>query len=169
MLTLEAQGDPFEDLLKFVKAIVAPGQNEKRAIEDAVRAGFAENFNNESGGNNRRWKILAPLTKVDRRRRGFPVEHPILVRTGGYRASFTVSGSSNSLVEEESTGSEWIMYVGSSDKRRILEYGGITTIQGRQVYVPPRPATILSDQAESNIASVIERVIAQIEDRTLFG
>lgn len=169
MLTLEAQGDPFEDLVKFVKAIVAPGQNEKRAIEDAVRAGFAENFNNESSGNNKRWRILAPRTNIDRQRRGFPTVHPILVRTGSYRASFTVAGSANSLVEEESSGGEWTMYVGSSDNRHILEFGGTTIIQGKQVYVPPRPATILSDQAESNIASVIERVIAQIEDRTLFG
>jgi len=169
MLSLEAQGDPFESLVDFVKAIVAPGQNEKRAIEDAVRAGFAENFNNESSGNNQRWKPLAGRTNADRSRRGFPTEHPILVRTGGYRASFTVMGATNSLSEVESTGSDWTLYVGSSSNRHILEFGGTTIIQGKQVYVPPRPATLLSDQAESNIASVIERVIAQIEDRTLDG
>ena len=167
MLNLEAQGDPFESLVNFVKAIIAPGQNEKRSIEEAVRAGFAANFNNESSGNGNDWKPLAPKTNADRRKRGFPTTHPILVRTGSYRASFTVPGSANSLVEEESTGSEWTMYVGSSDNRRILEFGGITIIDDHEVYVPPRPATILSDQAESNIASVIERVIAQIEDRTL--
>jgi phage gpG-like protein len=167
MLNLEATQDPFEALVNFVKAIVNPGQNEKRSIEEAVRAGFAENFANESSGNGDEWKPLAPKTNIDRRKRGFPTQHPILVRTGRYRASFTVPGSANSLVEEESTGSEWTMYVGSSDNRRILEFGGITIINDHEVYVPPRPATILSDQAESNIASVIERVIAQIEDRTL--
>lgn len=169
MLSLEAQGDPFESLVEFVKNIVNPGQNEKRSIEEAVRAGFAENFANESSGDGEKWNPLAGRTNADRQRRGFPTEHPILVRTGGYRASFTVPGSANSLVEEESTGSEWTMYVGSNDSRHILEKGGTTIIQGKQVYVPPRPATILSDQAESNIASVIERVIAQIEDRTIYG
>jgi hypothetical protein len=167
MLSLEAQGDPFESLVNFVKAIVAPGQNEKRAIEEAVRAGFAENFANESSGDGSSWTALAGRTNVDRQRRGFPTVHPILARTGRYRAGFTVIGAPNSLSEEESNGSDWTLYVGSSDERRILEKGGTTIIQGKQVYVPPRPATILSDQAESNIASVIERVIAQIEDRTL--
>lgn len=167
MLNLEAQGDPFESLVNFVKAIVNPGQNEKRAIEEAVRAGFAENFANESSGDGEKWNPLAGRTNADRQRRGFPTEHPILVRAGGYRASFTVMGAPNSLSEVESTGSDWTLHVGSSDERRILEKGGTTIIQGKQVYVPPRPATILSDQAESNIASVIERVIAQIEDRTL--
>lgn len=169
MLSLDADKDPFETLVSFVRAIVAPGQNEKRSIEEAVRAGFAANFANESSGDGSSWTALAGRTNVDRQRRGFPTVHPILVRTGSYRASFTVPGSTNSLVEEESTGSEWTMYVGSSDNRRILEFGGVTIIQGEQVYVPPRPATILSDQAENNIASVIERVIAQIEDRTLDG
>ena len=169
MLNLEAQGDPFESLVNFVKAIIAPGQNEKRAIEEAVRAGFAENFANESSGDGSSWTALAGRTNVDRQRRGFPTVHPILVRTGGYRASFTVPGSTNSLAEVESSGGEWTMYVGSSDNRRILEFGGTTIIQGKQVYVPPRPATLLSDQAQDNIASVIERVIAQIEDRTLDG
>ncbi len=169
MLNLEATQDPFESLIQFVKAIVAPGQNEKRVIEEAVRAGFAENFANESSGDGSSWAALAPRTNVDRQRRGFPTVHPILARTGGYRASFTVMGAPNSLSEVESSSDGWTLYVGSSDRRRILEKGGTTIIQGKQVYIPPRPVTLLSDQAESNIASVIERVIAQIEDRTLDG
>lgn len=169
MINLEAQGDPFESLIQFVKAIIAPGPNETRSIEEAVRAGFAENFANESSGDGSSWTALAPRTNVDRQRRGFPTVHPILARTGGYRASFTVMSASNSLAEVESSGDGWTLYVGSSDRRRILEKGGTTIIQGKQVYIPPRPATLLSDQAESNIASVIERVIAQIEDRTLDG
>lgn len=168
MLSLEATKDPFESLVAFVRQVVNPGQAEINKVGDAVRLGFQENFSGEKEGDGSRWQPLAPKTQVQRQHLGFAQQHPILVRTGSYRASFVQRGGVDHIEEFTSTGDGWSLVVGSRDRRAgILEYGGNTVINGHVVYVPPRPVRFLSETAEQRITNTLEYMLEQIRARTV--
>lgn len=168
MLILEAQGDPFESLVVFVRQIVNPGSNEMNKVGDAVRLGFQENFSGEKEGDGSKWQPLAPRTQAQRHYLGFAQQHPILVRTGSYRASFVQRNGPDHIEELTTTGDGWELVVGSRDRRAgLLEYGGNTVINGHVVYVPPRPVRFLSEQAEQRITSTLEYMLEQIRARTV--
>ena len=159
MLTLEAQGDPFEDLLKFVKAIVAPSQAEQQQVSAAVREGWRDNFTSESSGDGRAWAALKPGTVLDRIRSGYGAR-PILVRTGHLRGSLLNPGAANSYEQAQTTGDGWQLVIGTEDAKAIFHEQGTARI-------PARPFIALSDGAEQRVISALDTLIAQIEARIL--
>ena len=146
-----------DDLTHFVDRITNPTAQITSQIEDAVRAGFAENFANESAGGVA-WEELAAYTMLDRLNKGFPAAHPILVRTGDYRASFVDSGDPDALSDYFVTGDGWALKIGSNDSRVDDLEGGTSG----PPTIPARPATILSAASENNVFDVIERLLASL-------
>lgn len=162
MLNLEATQDPFEALVNFVKAIVAPTKSEQEAISAAVRQGWGENFAGERSGDGRSWAALRPGTVRSRILGGYPGAHPILVRTGHLRASLLNAGAADSYEQAQSTGNEWQLVVGTEDAKAIFHEQGTARM-------PARPFIALSDQAEQRVVSALDGLIAQIEARILDG
>lgn len=145
-----------DDLARFVDRLSNPTPQFTAQIEDAVRAGFAENFATESAGGTP-WEQLAFDTMLDRVVHGFPAAHPILVRTGDYRASFTDRQDANAFMEFAATGDGWTMDIGSSDSR-------MEELEGGTRLIPARPAAVLSTTAQNNVFAVLERLITQLEN-----
>lgn len=160
MLNLEATQDPFESLIQFVKAIVAPTKAEQDALGAAVRQGWGENFAGERSGDGRSWAALKPGTVLDRIRSGYGGAHPILVRTGHLRASLLSAGASDSYEQTQASGNEWQLVVGTEDAKAIFHEQGTARM-------PARPFIALSDQAEQRVISALDGLIAQIEARIL--
>mgnify|MGYP000870163905 FL=1 len=159
MLNLEANKDPFESLVAFVKAIVAPTKTEQDALSAAVRQGWGENFAGERSGDGRSWAALKPSTVLDRLRSGYGAR-PILVRTGHLRASLLSPGATDSYEQAQASGNEWQLVVGSEDAKAIFHEQGTARM-------PARPFIALSDQAEQRVVSALDGLIAQIEARIL--
>lgn len=120
-------------------------------IDAAVRSGMGENFAGESSAAGP-WAELADSTQRQRSALGYSPAHPILVRTGDYRAAFVSAGSSDHAVLFERTGEGWRVVIGSEDKRVPWLEGGTRTI-------PARPATLLEGRAEDRIGRVIDAIM----------
>ena len=159
MLNLEANKDPFESLVAFVKAIVAPTKTEQDALSAAVRQGWGENFAGERSGDGRSWAALKPSTVLDRLRSGYGAR-PILVRSGHLRGSLLNAGASDSYEQAQVSGNEWQLVVGTEDTKAIFHEQGTARM-------PARPFIALSDQAEQRVVSALDTLIAQIEARLL--
>ena len=165
---LTADKDPFAELVKFIDRIGHPTEAEQRIVSEPVRAGFAENFAGEHNGVGEPWPQLSALTNADRERQGYPREHPMLVRRGVLKASWTELGRSDHVEDLEVDGSGWSLFVGTSNERaRLQEFGGTTRIRGREAIIPPRSVGILSDRVEGNIGSGIEQMIESINAQLL--
>ena len=145
-----------DDLTRFIERIANPTPQFTASIEDAVRVGFAANFASESAGG-APWESLAFETMLDRAVHGFPAAHPILVRTGDYRASFVDRQNPDAYSEYVVTGDGWTLEIGSSDSR-------VQDLEGGTQRIPARPATMLSSDAENNVFATIERLISQLEN-----
>lgn len=180
-ITLQADRNPFDALIEFVNRVENPGSGERAKVATAITRGFAENFSTEGGAAGQPWPVLAPRTVAVRQRLGWAGEHPMLVRTGSYRASWVESGAPGHVELFEKTGAGWLMDVGSEDERaRILNEGGVTDIApwqigrdgqyhfvggARAVYVPPRPVNDLGAKAESGLGDVLDFVVDEIAKR----
>jgi phage gpG-like protein len=144
-----------DDLARFIDKLSNPTPQITNRIEDAVRVGFAENFATESAGGTP-WEQLAPFTNADRVKKGFPAAHPILVRTGDYRDSFTDRNNPDAFMDFAATGDGWAMDIGSSDSR-------VEELEGGTSRIPARPAAVLSPAAQNNVLDEIERLIISME------
>lgn len=137
---------------------LSPTNSDMAAVSEVIRRGIAENFANESAGDVAPWQQLSPRTVIERINQGYPGDHPILVRSGGYRDSFTNPSAPGHVEDISVTASGFLIEVGSSDDRAdILEYG-----LGN---IPERPVTILSSVFEDEIGVAFESVLS----RLLFG
>lgn len=137
---------------------LSPTNSDMAAVSEVIRRGIAENFANESAGDAGPWQQLAPRTVIERINQGYPGDHPILVRSGAYRDSFTNPSAPGHVEDISVTASGFLVEVGSTDDRaEILEYG-----LGN---IPERPVTILSSAFEDEIGNAFESVLA----RLLFG
>jgi phage gpG-like protein len=68
-------------------------------VAQAARAAFADAFRSEGATTDAgAWPQLADATVAERRRLGFPPDHPILQRTGRLRRSLTLPGSEHLYV-----------------------------------------------------------------------
>lgn len=147
------QLDEFLDRLENIPRRMA-GQDEP--IRAAIRRGFLLNFERESAGNGPGWAALADATNDERQRLGYPREHPILVRSGSYKASF-VDANAEGHVEAQ----------GVSDTILLIEEGSgdirVGTLELGWVNIPPRPVLGLNFVAEDEIGDEI----ADILDRLL--
>lgn len=160
MLNLEATQDPFEALVNFVKAIVAPTKAEQDAISAAVRQGWSENFAGERSGDGRSWAALKPFTVRERILRGYPGAHPILVQSGRLRSSLLNPGAQDGYEQAQTSADGWTLILGTETPYALDHELGA----GR---IPARPFIALSDQAEQRIVSALDGLIAQIEARIL--
>jgi len=134
---------------------------DQATVASAINRGFADNFRNEQAGDEAPWLSLRPFTIAQRKKKGFG-PGPILVQTGQYRDSFVKRSSPGHVEKFTGTRTGWRLESGSQDYRvGTLEYGG-TNSMGR--FVPPRPASFLSDASEERvfdaIDSIVDRVIA---------
>lgn len=159
MLSLEAQGDPFESLVEFVKALLKPDQAEQQQVSNAVREGWRENFSGQRSGDGQSWAALKPSTIRERLAGGYPAG-PILVRSGHLRASLLNRGASDSYEEVQTTGDGWTLLVGTEDRKAIFHEIGTSKM-------PARPFIALSDAAEQRVISALDSLVAQIEARIL--
>lgn len=158
-LEIIAEGEPLAGLQRFVDRLARPGNAERRKVADAIRQAYQANFSAE-GSAAGPWRPLRPFTIAERRRKGFPGAHPILVQTGRMRDSFVRAGAPNH-VDRFTAGLEgWSLEVGSaSELARKHEFG--------EEKVPARPITPLTDQAQRRISDVLDYVIAQMERQAL--
>jgi len=159
MFTLTLQRNTVgEDLLRLVDRISSPGSSQKRSISDAIRRSFQDNFTRQQSGGGA-WPALAPSTVLDRQKKGFAGSNPILVRTGGLRASW-VSEGSNHYSSVRSSGGQTVYEEGSQHPLAQFHEAGTSRI-------PARPVSLLGDSQEQRIVDVIEFMILQIEQNTL--
>lgn len=159
MIQLIPPDRPFADLEAFMRRIERPGNAEVRKVADAIRQGYAENFSREgsaAGG----WRALAEATVAERRRLGFPGEHPILRRSGALRASFIQPGATDHVEEFQPVPGGWDLLVGSESEIALFQEFGTSRI-------PPRPISPLTEAAQERIGAVIDYVIQQMEYQTL--
>jgi hypothetical protein len=141
--------DRFFDRLERLPRLLA---DDDEPIRESIRRGFALNFEREAEGNGRPWSDLAESTNEERIRQGYPPEHPILVRSGSYRASF---------VEEFAEGH--VSAQGVSDVRLLIEEGSgdirVGTLELGWVNIPPRPVLGLHQVARDEIGDEIDALI----------
>ena len=149
VLTLRIYNIRFDPIEQFLDHLSRPTLRELRGVEQAVRKGFANNFNSQ-GPQGRAWAALAPFTQRQRARQGFNPTSPILIRTGRYQRSFTRVGGYTEL-SYLANGGGWEFSVGSSDPRAdALDYGA------RARNLPARPVRLLDFAAERGVAAALE-------------
>lgn len=104
-------------------------------ITTPVREGFADNFARERGGPGLdAWARLAKQTEDEREILGFPRSHPILVRTGQYRASWTQRSHLNHFERKHrASGNRLLILVGSLDPRVPTLEGGFESMPAHLV------------------------------------
>lgn len=157
MITLRlAQNTIADDLDKLIRRIANPGPRQTRSIGDAIRRGFQDNFTTEGSASGQPWRPLAQQTIQQRIELGFAGEHPILVRTGRYRASFVQLGAPGQYESIRRTGGSLIVEEGSDDER--ADDLGLGTFR-----IPPRPVTELGPRSEKRIMDTIDFMIDQLE------
>lgn len=155
MLNLTARVNPFTDITKLIARLNAATSTDTEPVTQAIREGFAENFAGERSGTGRSWAALRPTTVLDRIRHGYGGSHPILVRTGSLRDSYTAQGS-DSVNEFTPDGSGWVLAVGSRHRVAIFHERGTSRMVAR-------PVTELSPQRENTIADRVQEMIERIE------
>jgi hypothetical protein len=124
-------------------------------VADVIRDGFAANFEAERAGNGAPWATLAARTQAERRRLGFPPEHPILVRTGDYRRSFVDRNNPDHIEESTTAGDRWTLAVGSQDYRVAWHERGTGIM-------PARSALEMDQAHQERIAQALETMVGAI-------
>lgn len=150
-----------EALAEFFDGLAqrGPGHANERKIADAVRQGIATNFTGQRAGDTGAWPPLAPRTVQQRKALGFAGSRPILVRTGGYRATLTSAGDPAHVAQFAiSAHLGWFLRIGSSDRRAKWHEGGTPKM-------PARPALLLGQTAEKRIGDTLDYVLQQLEPK----
>jgi hypothetical protein len=134
-------------------AQTGPGAANVAKVAGAVRQGLQENFTIEGAASGARWAPLAARTVKQRRKLGFAGAHMILVRTGGYRASFGQPGAPGHVSEFAASGGRWTWREGSEDYRAKWHELGTPKM-------PARPVTrAISTAAENRIQSTFDFIL----------
>jgi hypothetical protein len=151
--------DAFDGVAHMLDRLRNLSNADQANVADAINRGFGSNFDNQQAGDEAPWISLALATVRQRAKRGFGPT-PILVQTGKYRDSFEKRGADGHVEKFRGTRTGWILESGSQDERvGILEFGG-TNSTGR--FVPPRPASFLSDVAEGRVFDVLNSITDRI-------
>lgn len=157
MISLQPTAESLHDLNEFLQRLTDLGDPPPHAVEsvqDAIRAGFAQVFASEGAAGEAPWAQLAEATQRERQRLGFPPAHPILVRTGDYRASFTDAGHADHISEWSAGGGVWRIAEGSSDYRtKYHEPGGDI--------IPRRSVTALGPGIEAQIGAALDQLFVE--------
>lgn len=160
MIDLELKTpDPFSGIKDFLDRIERPGVGERRKIADSIRQGFQASFTRE-GSRAGQWRALAPSTVLDRRRRGFAGDHPILVRSGSLRASFVDGGNSAHNEEFQAQPNGWRLVAGSNHPLAPFHEFGTRRMAARSI-------TDLTDADEGRIVDVIDYLLSEMQAATV--
>ena len=144
-----------EDFLDRLENIPRRMADDDEPIRAAIRRGFALNFDRESAGNGPRWAPLAEMTNDERERLGYPREHPILVRSGSYKASFVDDNAEGHVSAQGLSDISLVIEEGSGDIR-------VGTLELGWVNIPPRPVLGLNFVAEDEIADEITAILDRL-------
>ncbi len=145
---------------------------ESEIIADAARRGIALNFERESEPSGEPWVPLARRTQAERRlgidgrgiRFSVGAEHPILVRTGDLKRSFTDPQHPRNVTQFMRILGRTIIILSAEDdpktpnRIRTLNSGGLTMSNS---IVPARPFIGLSRDAERQVENQATQVIYQ--------
>ncbi len=157
MLRLTLTPGSREEISRFLDLadeLGSPGADSVRPLQEGVRAGFAVNFTTEGRQAGAPWAALALVTMRERRRLGYPPDHPILVRSGGYRDSFIDETHPLHVSEWGVDGGVWRIDEGSRDPRAAeLEYG--------RWNMPERPVTLLGGRGEERLDEIARYLFGQ--------
>lgn len=138
------------EMIARIEALAQPTAEQVEPIQQVIRAGFAFNFAREMG-DDAPWAALTPFTVRERRRLGYPGEHPILFRSGSYHDSFVDEGHARHISEWDASGGLWTVAEGSSDPRaEELEFG--------RWDMAGRPVTLLGESGEQRIETVLDEM-----------
>jgi hypothetical protein len=141
------------DFLRRLEALGDPTPQAVGVVQAAIHDGFAAVFASEGAAGAAPWAELAEATRRERARLGYPPAHPILVRTGDYRASFVEPGHADHVSEWIAIDGTWLIEEGSSDYRaKYHEPGGDI--------IPRRSVTDLGAGAEDHIGQVLNGLFA---------
>ena len=172
----DAVGQEAVDLAESVMDMTA---SHKRRIIQPVLNGFEYNFQTESSEEGP-WQELAARTKEEREELGFPREHPILERTGSYRASWIKRGHPNHLeVEVPIRASNTLaLFVGSKDPRVGPLSGGFEPARledaGEEAgigdgFLPPRPVAPIREGYARSIGYMASAVLHDMAKQVKTG
>lgn len=154
--TPESRQD-IEELAAFFQGLKSPTLYMRQILGDTVRGLFEEHFDNEGSRSAFSWEGLKDRTRAERRREGYGAEHPILVRSGYYKNSFTNLGAPDNFEQLVTRGDGWTMEFGSDDFR-------VNELEGGRDNMAARPVTLLDDSEESEIGDVLDRLFRQAAD-----
>lgn len=157
MIGLTPSDESRRDLADFLRRLDDLGDPSSAAVasvQTAIRAGFAAMFDSEGAAGAAPWAELAEATKRERQRLGFPPAHPILLRTGDYRASFVNEGHADHVSEWSADGGVWRIAEGS--RHELAQYHEPGTER-----MPARPVTVLGPAVEAQIGAVLEQLFRE--------
>ena len=133
--------------------LLRPSQADLAPLQEAIRQGFAQNFETESAGGTP-WAALAPSTVAQRLLLGYGAG-PILQRTGSYRDAFTQATNPDHVSEIEYSGGVTTLSEGSSHPLTpFLEMG-----TGK---MPARPVLELSRSAINEVSEAFDKMVSGI-------
>ena len=112
---------------------IATDIEKRRRVQEAILAGFAENFADERAGDAYAWAALKPSTNLQRRLQGYDPEHPILVRTTSYKRSWIDTDDPEHESTLELTNSGFVIGEGSRDYRAPYHEQGTPNMAAREV------------------------------------
>jgi hypothetical protein len=181
----------WDEMWAALGAIGELTHREADIVANVVRLGIAWNFAHESAPDGTPWEPLAPRTQAERREgidsRGIPFRtgamHPILVRTGDLKRSFTDPDHPRHIfiVTRAPGGVEFTISAADDpatpDRIRTLHAGGhvmgiskgMRDLPAGEPYkgapVPARPFVGISDQFEDQLYEQARRVLFQRLER----
>jgi hypothetical protein len=148
MITLRPTIDTEQRFLEAIsnaKKLARPTAALRKDLQRAILSGFADNFASESAAGFK-WQRLSAVTIADRLAHGFG-PGPILVRSGGYRASWIEPDSADHVSELQTRSDGWTMLEGSRHHFAATHEVGL----GR---VPARPARVLDQHRVDELGQI---------------
>ena len=139
---------------RTVDNLLRPTKQQLQPVQEAIRAGFAENFDTESAGG-QPWAQLALFTVIERILLGYPGLHPILQRSGSYRSTFVDGGNAEHISDIEYQAGVTSVFEGSSNVMVEWHEDGNDKL-------PARPVLVMSSRAIDGIGDSIDGMISEI-------
>jgi len=139
---------------RAVDNLLRPTKQQLQPVQEAIRAGFAENFDTESAGG-QPWAQLALSTVIERVLLGYPGEHPILQRSGNYRSTFVDGGNAEHISDIDYQAGLTSVFEGSANEMVPWHENG-------NAKLPARPVLVMSSRAIDGIGDSVNRMISEI-------
>ena len=139
---------------RTVDNLLRPTKQQLQPVQEAIRAGFAENFDTESAGG-QPWAQLALSTVIERVLLGYPGEHPILQRSGNYRSTFVDGGNAEHISDIDYQAGLTSVFEGSANVMVEWHEDGNDKL-------PARPVLVMSSRAIDGIGDSVNRMISEI-------